>query len=166
MSKVKLALLLVAVIGGPLAFSQTQTLPAADMAKKMEMTCTGFCHGPGLIAQQRLDRNGWTREVDKMIRWGAAVPASEKDALIEYLTRAFNANRSLPNTFKAVPSGKGSDLFQNYCLGCHDDRPIASRKLDKAGWLREVDAMIKVGAYVPTNRRDELVEYLSMHFGK
>jgi hypothetical protein len=140
--------------------------PQVDMARKMEATCTGFCHGPALIAQQRLDRNGWTREVDKMIRWGAAVAPADKDALIIYLARSFGTNRPMPNSFKAVPAGKGSDLYQTYCLACHDDRPMTSRRLDKAGWTGVVDQMIKWGAYVPTARKTELVDYLVTHFGR
>jgi hypothetical protein len=29
------------------------------------------------------------REVDKMMRWGAAVPANEKDALVDHLTALY-----------------------------------------------------------------------------
>ena len=152
----------VLLMAAGVAFSQTPV----DMAKKMEATCTGYCHGPSLIAQQRLDRNGWTREVDKMIRWGADVPAAEKEALIDYLTRTFNTSRPMPNSFKAVPSGKGSDLFQTYCLSCHDDRLVRFRRLDKAGWTTLVDQMIKLGAYVPTARKSELIDYLVTHFGR
>jgi cytochrome c5 len=47
------------------------------------------CHEDDLIEAQRLTREGWTREVDKMIRWGAAVPAAEKDALIDYLAARY-----------------------------------------------------------------------------
>jgi cytochrome c1 len=46
--------------------------------------CLG-CHGEDLIDQQRLTRAGWGREVDKMVRWGASVPATEKDALVDFL---------------------------------------------------------------------------------
>ena len=144
------------------AFAQAN----ADMAKKMEATCTVACHGPSLIAQQRLDRNGWTREVDKMTRWGANVQPEDKDALIAYLARTFNVSRPMPNSSKAVPPGKGSDLFQTYCLSCHDDRPIISRKLDKTGWTALVDQMLHWGAYVPSGRKDELIEYLTTHWGK
>ena len=143
-----------------------QAPPQADIAKKMEATCTGLCHGASLIAQQRVDRNGWTREVDKMIRWGAKVQPEDKDALIAYLSRTFNASRSLPSGSKAVPAGKGSDLFQTYCLACHDDRVVTSRRLDKAGWTSQVDQMMKWGAYIPTGRRDELIDYLTSHWGR
>jgi len=151
-----------------IGYSQAPSPPVsnAEMAKKMETTCTGYCHGPSLIAQQRLDRNGWTREVEKMMRWGAGVAPADKEELINYLARTFNSNRPLPNTFKAVPPGKGSDLFQTYCLGCHDDRPITSRKLDKAAWTRVVEDMIKWGAYVPTSRKAELIDYLTTQWGR
>src|SRR5688572_29715031 len=97
----------------------------AEMAQKMEQTCLGLCHGASLIAQQRLDRNGWTREIDKMIRWGAVVAAEDKDPLINYLTTLFNTSRPRPNTSKAVPEGRGKDIFQVSCMSCHDDRLIA-----------------------------------------
>ena len=47
------------------------------------------CHEDDLIEQQRLTRAGWTREVEKMIRWGAVVPDAEKEALIEYLAARY-----------------------------------------------------------------------------
>src|SRR5688572_3712468 len=116
MSKIKLSLAGVLLLSARLVFPEAppQAPASAEMAKKMEATCTSSCHGASLIAQQRLDRNGWTREVDKMIRWGANVQPTDKEALISYLTQAFNANRPLPNSFKAVPAGKGSDVFQIY----------------------------------------------------
>jgi hypothetical protein len=150
-----------------LVFAQTPQTPSnAEMAKKLETTCTGSCHGPLLIAQQRLDRNGWTRAVDKMIRWGANVGPADKDLLIAYLARTFSVSRPLPNSFKAVPAGKGSDVFQIACLACHDDRLITSRRLDKAGWTHQVDEMIKLGAFVPTARKDDLIEYLTTNWGR
>jgi mono/diheme cytochrome c family protein len=45
-----------------------------------------MCHDDDLSAQQRLTAAGWGREVDKMVRWGAKVPADEKPALVAYLT--------------------------------------------------------------------------------
>jgi len=42
-----------------------------------------------IIEQQRLGRAGWVREVDKMIRWGASVSETEKQALVDYLAARF-----------------------------------------------------------------------------
>lgn len=47
------------------------------------------CHEDDLIETQRLTRAGWARTVDKMIRWGANVPAVEREALIDYLAARY-----------------------------------------------------------------------------
>jgi cytochrome c5 len=47
------------------------------------------CHEDDLIESQRLSRAGWVRSVDKMIRWGAVVSATEKDALIDYIAARY-----------------------------------------------------------------------------
>ena len=47
------------------------------------------CHGVDLIEQQRLSRPGWVREVEKMMRWGANVPAAEKDPLVDHLAARY-----------------------------------------------------------------------------
>ena len=47
------------------------------------------CHDSDLIAQQRLDEAGWSREIDKMTRWGASLTADERARLLGYLVRHF-----------------------------------------------------------------------------
>ena len=47
------------------------------------------CHEDDIIEAQRLSRAGWVRTVDKMIRWGAAVPAEDKEGLIDYLAARY-----------------------------------------------------------------------------
>jgi cytochrome c5 len=47
------------------------------------------CHEADLIESQRLTRAGWTRSVDKMIRWGATIPEGEKEGLIDYLAARY-----------------------------------------------------------------------------
>ena len=61
------------------------TAGAEEIYKRACLTC----HEDDLIEAQRLTRTGWTRSVEKMIRWGAAVPEADKDALIEYLSARF-----------------------------------------------------------------------------
>jgi len=47
------------------------------------------CHGADLTEQQRLSPTGWTREVEKMIRWGAVVSETDKPALVEFLASRY-----------------------------------------------------------------------------
>jgi len=149
MSKVSFAILVVVFIACDVAQAQ---IPAA---------CTQACHGPSLIAQQRLDASGWTRELNKMIGWGAAIADADKESLIAYLARTFNNNRPRPASSKAMPEGKGMDVFRVSCLNCHDDKPVRALKTDRVGWTRLLERMIAWGAYVPPQRKEDLLDYLS-----
>ncbi len=51
-------------------------------------SCLG-CHNDELIRGQRLTRSQWEREVDKMVRWGAQVPADQRSALLDYLSARY-----------------------------------------------------------------------------
>ena len=141
-------------------------VPAGGIVQKMEAACTRACHGPSLIAQQRLNISGWTREVNKMIGWGADVADADKDALIAYLANTFNNDRPRPSSSKAMPEGRGMEAFQLSCLGCHDEKPVVALKTDRAGWTRVLDRMVNWGAYLPGGRREDLIAYLLKNFGK
>lgn len=47
------------------------------------------CHDEKPIAQQRLTRAQWDREVGKMTNWGANVKPGEKDEIVDYLVKRF-----------------------------------------------------------------------------
>jgi hypothetical protein len=51
------------------------------------------CHDSGIIVQQRLGKAAWTKELDKMIKWGAVVDPADRDAFIEYLSASFPADK-------------------------------------------------------------------------
>lgn len=54
--------------------------------------CT-ICHSSDLITQQRLDHSMWTKEVDKMIKWGAPVSPAEREFLLDYLSGYYGPQR-------------------------------------------------------------------------
>jgi hypothetical protein len=56
--------------------------------------CT-ICHSSDLITQQQLDRSLWTKEVDKMIKWGAPVRPEEQKFLLDYLSAYYGPQRSM-----------------------------------------------------------------------
>jgi cytochrome c5 len=47
------------------------------------------CHDADIITQQKLTPTGWTRSVEKMTRWGAAVTDADKAPLVEYLAAQY-----------------------------------------------------------------------------
>ncbi len=70
----------------------TESLPPGPMQEKAATSCTE-CHEARIILQQRLSKAAWTKEVDKMIKWGAVVDASDHDALVDYLSGNFGVDR-------------------------------------------------------------------------
>jgi hypothetical protein len=79
------------------AFSQqaakpAKDLPPAPMQAKATTSCLE-CHDARIILQQRLSKAAWTKEVDKMVRWGAVVNADDHDSLIDYLSANFGPDQ-------------------------------------------------------------------------
>jgi len=63
-------------------------LPATSETALIRAKCV-VCHEADLITQQRLNEAGWSRELDKMIRWGATVSTEERDPMLKLLARLF-----------------------------------------------------------------------------
>ena len=70
----------------------TAELPAGPMQAKATTACLE-CHEARIILQQRLSQSAWTKEVDKMTKWGAVVDPADRDALIDYLSTNFNPDK-------------------------------------------------------------------------
>ena len=70
----------------------TEDLPPGPMQSKATTSCLE-CHEARIILQQRLTKPAWTKEVDKMIKWGAVVDPSDHDALIDYLSTNFSPDQ-------------------------------------------------------------------------
>jgi hypothetical protein len=70
----------------------TVDLPAGAMQAKATTACTE-CHEARIILQQRLSQAAWTKEVDKMAKWGALVDANDRDALVDYLSANFGPDQ-------------------------------------------------------------------------
>jgi len=89
-------MLLVTAVLTAVALAQ-ETKPSADlppgpMQAKATTACTE-CHEGRIILQQRLSKAAWTKEVDKMVKWGAVVDPSDRDALIDYFSSNFSPDR-------------------------------------------------------------------------
>jgi len=81
----------------------TEDLPAGAMQAKATTACLE-CHEARIILQQRLSKAAWTKEVDKMVKWGAVVDPADRDALIDYLSLNFNPDQPVYEAPRTVPS--------------------------------------------------------------
>ena len=141
---------------------RAQTLPEGGHGRDVLQVRCLACHDADLIVQQRLARPAWVREVDKMVAWGAFVPAEDRDALVDYLAAAFGVTpmASHPDT------ASGETIYTRSCLICHDADLIAQQRLSRTGWEREVDKMVAWGAPVAAAEKAPLVDFLLARFAR
>jgi mono/diheme cytochrome c family protein len=150
------------VIG--LGRDQDNKLPAGEGSEIAAERCLA-CHGAEPMLQQRLPRDKWVGEVDKMIRWGAEVPAESKDKLVDYLAKNFAYHPILPPKMPgALPDGDGREVVDQACTGCHGGEPISQQRLSRAQWTAEVDKMIRWGAELTADQKTRLLDYLAKNF--
>ena len=76
----------------PLLRGQSPALPPGPAQAKVRTACLE-CHDSSIIVQQRLSKAAWTKEVDKMIKWGALVEAADRDSFIDYLSTNFPSDK-------------------------------------------------------------------------
>src|ERR1700686_967275 len=83
---------LIATAQQPSRAKVTEDLPAGPMQAKATTACLE-CHEARIILQQRLSKAAWTKEVDKMTKWGGLVDPGDRDALIDYLSTNFGPDQ-------------------------------------------------------------------------
>jgi hypothetical protein len=91
----------------PSAANVTADLPAGPIQAKATTACLE-CHEARIILQQRLSKAAWTREVDKMTKWGAVVDPADRDALIDYLSTNFSPDKPAYEPQRTSPDKNGS----------------------------------------------------------
>jgi competence protein ComEA len=79
--------------------------------------------------------------------------------LTPFLYLIFAANES------SLPPGKGQEIVQKSCGGCHALKVVTSKRASREQWSSVVDQMVSRGADVPDEDIDTVVEYLFSNFG-
>ncbi|MEZ5288548.1 MAG: c-type cytochrome [Vicinamibacterales bacterium] len=154
------ALTCLAAVAPSAGHAQAPAAPLPDGPGRaiVEARCL-VCHDADIIAGQRLSEAGWGRELDKMIRWGARVPDSDRATLVAYLSAHF-----APAPAVSHESAGGEAVFQRACGTCHGEDIVAGQRLSEAGWTREVDKMVRWGARVDAAETAALARYLATRF--
>lgn len=149
---------------GQSAAATQQDLPEGKGVELARDKCV-VCHEADVIKAQRLSKQGWTREVEKMVRWGAVVNDSEKTVLVDYFSSHFTTVKSgAPVAAASVDRGK--QIFEDKCILCHQTEMTAQQRLTRAAWTREVEKMIRWGATVTDAEKEPLVDYLAKSYGQ
>lgn len=164
--KLGLALLIVVLVGNVSwrgkSAAAAQDLPAGKGAELARAKCVA-CHEADLIVAQRLSRPGWTREVEKMMRWGTSLTEAEKEILIDYFAAHFGPRPAPLATM--TNEARGKQIFETRCLTCHEADLTEQQRLSRQGWTREVEKMVRWGATVSEAEKEPLINYLVQSFG-
>jgi len=96
------AIALLCLIVPALLPAQSPELPAGPVQGKVRTACTE-CHDSHIIMQQRLSNKAWSKEVDKMIKWGAVVDPNDRNAFIDYLSVNFPPDKATEPSERAGP---------------------------------------------------------------
>ncbi len=67
-------------------------LPPGPMQPKIKAACTQ-CHNTSRITEQKLTRQEWSDELEKMEGLGAVIPEADRNAFLNYLTRNFGPEK-------------------------------------------------------------------------
>lgn len=149
--------LAVLVLSAPLA---AQSLPAGAGLDVLNKRCL-ICHEADIITSQKLTLTGWTRSVDKMVRWGSSITPEEREVLQPYLAAHFAPKPSASHDSTEA----GAAVFNRACLTCHQADIVEQQKLTAGGWTRSVEKMMRWGAAVSDADKQPLVDYLASRFG-
>ena len=88
-----------------------EQLPAGPATEKAEAACL-TCHEARIIVQQRLTKAAWTKELDKMIKWGAEVEPKDHDGLIDYFTANFGPDQPAYAAPRSATASKSQSKTQ------------------------------------------------------
>jgi competence protein ComEA len=64
-----------------------------------------------------------------------------------------------------IPAGAGKDSTVKYCSECHSIEQAVSLRQGPEEWKATLDKMAGMGAKVPSENYDEILGYLTKHFG-
>ena len=159
---------IVFVVAATTLSAQQPSLPAGAGLEVMNRRCLS-CHESDIISAQKLTLTGWTRSVDKMVRWGATITPQEREVLQPYLAQHFAPRPAASHAASGLPaeaSAKaGAAIFKRVCLTCHEADIVEQQKLTPTGWTRSVEKMMRWGAQVRDAEKQPLVDYLAARFG-
>ncbi len=65
---------------------------------------------------------------------------------------------------EALPEGDGKKTVQAYCVQCHELSTVTRGAYSAEGWRNNLHMMMNVGAAVPKDEIEPLVQYLAKNF--
>ena len=94
-SVLRLTISTLLLLSTTIALGEPQKWPEGPGKSLVQRNCL-ICHSAEIIQGQRLSRDTWLKEVEKMAGWGSPIPADQKSVLVDYLVTHFSAEKPVP----------------------------------------------------------------------
>ena len=94
-SVLRLTISTLLLLSTTIALGEPQKWPEGPGKSLVQRNCL-ICHSAEIIQGQRLSRDTWLKEVEKMAGWGSPIPAQEREALGDYLFEHYSPDAPLP----------------------------------------------------------------------
>lgn len=127
-----------ACLFGAVAVCFGTDIQLSEAGRKAEEASCIACHSTRLIDSQRLSAAAWTKEVDKMIGWGAIVP--DRRLLIDYLSSEYNISKPVPPPAISGNGVEKSGMSKRIALVTGGSRGIGRAIVEELSKTHEVIA--------------------------
>jgi hypothetical protein len=153
-------LAIVIMLAGPVALA-AQELPPGDGRAVVSTQCAA-CHDLDRVVRTRLDREGWTAVVAKMVDNGAPLDERARETAIGYLVVHFGR----PPAATEDPEVERIALryINGICSSCHDTDFITDTRATPVEWREIVEDMNSKGAGLSEADVDLLAGYLARRY--
>ena len=78
-----------------MALGEPRKWPEGPGKPLVQRNCL-VCHSAEIIQSQRLSRETWLKEIEKMAGWGSPIPDADRETLADYLFRHYSPQTALP----------------------------------------------------------------------
>lgn len=81
------------------------------------------------------------------------------------LTATLTLGAALPALGQSkLPDGPSKTLIETACVACHEMTPILNAGYPEEGWRNNINMMVNIGAPVPKDQVEALIQYLAKNF--
>ncbi len=116
-------------------------LPEGPGREAVYFTCTA-CHSLNQFAQQRMSREDWDANIERMIKSNNMTPPKPwaRTLILSYLSTHFGVDSE---DWGGLAAGPGREEVYYICQACHSLAIVLQQRLTRASWEETLEWMVE-----------------------